>query len=176
MQQITFRDDDVEAGKNIKRLQEIHEVFKETGLTHTIGLVVKDIEKNKPLIKFLTTEPNLQIQFHGYEHIKYKDMTVEEIEKAIRQGLNDIARIFNKSISTFYPPWNETSENLHKAANNVGINVDINCVYAGDFYYRKRPLQRTIYFHHWVQKDIDKMKELLREYKNGEWRIGAPRP
>lgn len=86
--------------------------------------VSKDfIGDNQELIEYLNSIPD-EIALHGLYHSDYSQMTYEQQNEDIGEGLRLLHKLFpEKEIRTFIAPFNHTNEDTYKVCQKYGLRV-----------------------------------------------------
>lgn len=162
---MTFRDDDVSYQTELIWFQQVHNLFKEAIMLHTIALICKDIEKNQELIDFIKKN-NIDVQVHCWEHY---DLTTNHVQANIDLNLcvNKIEEVFGERPTVLYPPWNKTDERLEAIAKDIGLTVSTEKV-SLDQYIRVEGAvkEEVVNFHYWNYEDIIRLEKALEIYNS----------
>ena len=129
-----YRDDDINVYTCVDELKRIHEPFIRHNKIHTVACEMKDLWCNKGLFWFLVTDPNINVELHGWTHEDYsvwdKISLRRELAKARAYWEYNSCRILGrmpfsdlKRITTFFPPWNRVSPNLVDVCNELKLKL-----------------------------------------------------
>lgn len=131
---ILYRDDDVNVHTDFWLFRQINEVFKKVGKDHTIAILMKDFRENYAVWKYITSEPNIVVGLHGWEHKDYSKMPRDEVYYDLKKALDyykeNLTRMYqkkyedfpaNKRIDTFFAPWNRESEIVRSVCGRLGL-------------------------------------------------------
>ena len=127
MSDLLIRDDDPNVYTDAHLFRELHEQFIARGVEHTAAVLMKDLWQNHALFWYLATAPLLNIGLHGWEHKDYSQLPYVDCAVAIMDSLrywNDNATRmvgYAKPITTFFAPWNRSSEQIREACANYGL-------------------------------------------------------
>src|SRR5665213_576524 len=119
---IQWRNDDIQKDTDLKRFKEIHTLFNTYGVQHTIAIIAKDFELNKPLVKYIKSQKNISVQLHCWEHY---DLTTdrERFSIDLPLAIKKVVDIFGKRPTILFPPWNRTSVGINGIASFNGLKV-----------------------------------------------------
>lgn len=165
MSKMIFRDDDPAIqtkGDKLRQFMEVDALFKNYGVTHTIALITRDIEKNTELVDYIKANPHIDVQFHCVDHIDFTH-NQNEVEWQMKTGVDTIERVFGKRPTIWFPPWNKTTEFCNSVAKKLGLKpswVKISL----DQYIRVNGhvAEDTINFHFWHYGDQVNLEQALR--------------
>lgn len=122
-----YRDDDINVYTDAFKFKELHEYFKFKGKRHIAALIMKDLWDNHALFYYLATEPLLKIGLHGWEHKDYSKVgyqkCYDDLKKSIDYWEENSKRMTGnaKKIEIFFAPWNNESEDIKKACEDLGL-------------------------------------------------------
>lgn len=166
-----YRSDDLPQGISIDELVYIQNMFEKKELVHTMSILASQLEKRQDFIHYVRDhEEYIDLAFHGWTHDNYSLLDNDTIKDHIEMSLDAFDEYFNKRPKVWYLPWNgwvkgqgtKNVPRIRKIAKKYGINVDIDCVYIGN-YLKGDKSSNTVYFHYWDKKDIKFLEELLNE-------------
>lgn len=155
-----FRDDDIDVETKLDRFIKIHEIFNKYEITHTIAVITNNIEKRPDLINYIKSQNNIDIQLHCGRHIDHTIDLVDS-ENSLKQGITDIERIFNKTPTIFYPPWNRSNSKVEELCENLGLTVSNNKVSLSQFC--NGIFKPVVNFHFWADECVDLERAILIE-------------
>lgn len=124
---ILFRDDDPNVHTDAHLFRDLHEQFIARGVEHTAAVLMRDLWDNHALFWYLATAPYLTIGLHGWEHKDYSVLSYDECLSDLKRSLaywhEHATRMVGhaKPITTFFAPWNRSSENIRKACTDAGL-------------------------------------------------------
>jgi len=165
---IVVRHDDFDFRMDTLDYINIHEEFIRAGLIETAVLQftqdgrIKNFRQD--LLDYMTTTPNWDFQIHGWEHTKYSEMETDAIIKDIAACICLCQRLFNRTPTVWYPPWNCYSENMKKAADFLGLTISNESYDIGRFIREVGDgtyQGHTVYFHGWNQNEMLKFDDMI---------------
>jgi hypothetical protein len=154
-----FRDDDVSKDTDLKRFKQVHELFNKYAALHTVALICKDIEQNKPLLKYLKYQKNIHVQVHAWEHFNFQT-DLHKLHEQLPQAVELITRHFKKP-TVLFPPWNKSSIGVEKIAWNNGLKVMSDKISLSQ--YLRGVKGDVINFHYWADECKD-LEAALKKY------------
>lgn len=154
-----FRDDDVSKETNLKRFKQIHELFNKYKTIHTVSLICEGIESNKPLLKYLKSQKNIDVQIHAWTHFDFTS-DIKRLYDELPQAIKIIETHFKKP-HTLYPPWNQSNIFVEKAAMTFGLKVSNKKISLSQ--YLKGVRGEVINFHYWSEECND-LEAALKKY------------
>ena len=126
---IILRLDDVKAWQYYDITTDMTSLILSKNMTLTIGVIPKDIEKDKilflPWLNKIKDNPNIEIALHGYLHERseFKNLNEEEATYRIKKGKELLLKYADVVPVTFIPPENEFSDETLDALSNEGFKV-----------------------------------------------------
>jgi len=162
-----IRSDDFDFRMPFEHYQEIHQRFIENGLVETAVIQVTqhgrmmNTEVKKPIIEYLRTAPNWDLQLHGWSHDVYSIKTKDEIYRDLAAALYHFDEWFGRKPSVWYPPWNEKTEAMELAAKSLGLIIDNEAVGIKDFVRQQKPV-RAVYFHSWNRDEMQHFGDMIK--------------
>ncbi len=158
-----WRDDDIQVSTDLKQFILVDEIFKKHKVNHTIAVIAKDIEIHQGLVKYIKKNPHIDVQLHCWEHIRYSDMDL--FKKHLKFGRDSLEEIFEKPVNIWYPPWNETTEDMNKVAKSLGLNPYPQHTTLME-YLKDNGNSRfdTVIFHYWFTGDVVLLDRALELY------------
>lgn len=144
-----WRDDDIGYLTNVDEFIKVHEIFNEHNCIHTIAVLTKDIHRNKPLIDYIKSQKNFDIQVHSYEHIDFAHATEEEIRFQLSKSVDIITNLFGNKPKFFYPTFNSINDDVIRIALSFGLTTSYEK--ASALYYLRHDgniTQNVINFHY----------------------------
>lgn len=166
MSKMIWRDDDPALqtkGDKLRQFIEVNELFKKYGVTHTIALITRDIEKNTELVDYIKANPIIDVQLHCVDHIDFTHAPIERVEWQLKTGADDIERVFGKRPTTWFPTWNKTTETVNKIAAKLSLKVSYKKI-SLDQYIRVNGhvAEDVINMHFWHYGDQINLEQALR--------------
>lgn len=159
-----WRNDDVSHKTEVGQFEEVHKLFKQYTVLHTIAVICKDIEKNPELIKYIN-ENNIDVQVHCWEHKDFTELSDAEIKAQLKQCITAIKKHFKHTPDTFYPPWNKADERVAKIAKGLGLTVSNTKVSLSQYIRTDGDVEeRVINFHSWSLPEIIDLEAALKIY------------
>lgn len=156
-----FRDDDLSKDTDLKKFKAVHELFNKYGVLHTIALICKDIEQNKPLLKYLKSQKNIDVQVHAWEHFNFQT-DLERLHTELPRAVEIITRHFKKP-TILYPPWNKSSIGVERIAWTNGLKVITNKISLSQ--YLRGIKGEVINFHFWAD-EVKDLEAALKKYRS----------
>lgn len=156
-----FRDDDISKDTDLKKFKAVHELFNKYGVLHTVALICKDIEQNKPLLKYLKSQKNIDIQVHAWEHFNFQE-NLERLHTELPQAVEIITKHFKKP-TILYPPWNKSSIGVERIAWTNGLKVITNKISLSQ--YLRGVKGDVINFHFWAD-EVKDLEAALKKYRS----------
>jgi peptidoglycan/xylan/chitin deacetylase (PgdA/CDA1 family) len=154
-----FRDDDVSKDTDLKRFKAIHDLFNKYGVLHTVALICKDVEQNKPLLKFLKSQKNIDVQVHAWEHFNFQT-DLSKLHEQLPLAVELVTKHFNKP-TVLYPPWNKSSIGVERIAWDNGLKVMADKISLSQ--YLRGVKGNVINFHFWAD-ECDDLEAALKKY------------
>ena len=136
-----YRDDDINYLTSADELKRIHEPFACRGVVHTVAVEMYQLWENKSLFHFLATDRFIDIELHGWRHDDYSTWTSKSVRHDLSKAIdywNEHVRDhdFLNTITTFFPPWNKTSQSVVWACRELGLKLSHErSDYAWQFHY-----------------------------------------
>jgi hypothetical protein len=156
-----FRDDDISCDADMKKLKDVHDLFIKYKVLHTVAMITKGIESNKPLLKYLKTQVNngtMDIQVHAFNHF---DFTSDPARLYLELPLaTEIIEKHFKKPFILYPPWNKTDVAVERIAKSNGLAVVAKKISLTQ--YLKGVKGEVINFHFWAPEVKDLEAALLK--------------
>jgi len=176
MPKLIIRSDDWDFRMPPEFYIDVHEKFIKAGLIETACLQFTQHDKLvnfKPeLINYMNTAPNWDFQLHCWCHDKYSEyVDFNYIVRNLAAAIFFCQKLFNHTPTIWYPPWNETTPDMEKAAEIVGLKIDnesndiqkfIREVKAGTF------KGHSVYFHSWKWQEMESFEEMIKLIKEIE--------
>lgn len=159
-----FRDDDISLITNINQFVFVHQIFQRFRVTHTIAVILKDIEKNVELMAYLLSHRDeIDIQLHCWEHVDYNRLIsqADDLTKCVRE----FTATFGNPPATWYPPWNSCDFRTAEVAKGCGLIPRPDKI-SLDQYIRKKGAVKedTINFHYWYEPEVNDLYKALEIY------------
>lgn len=107
---IIWRGDDVQQSSDLKLFKQAHELFIKYNVLHTVALICNEIEKNKPLVKYIKQQvknKSMDVQVHCWNHFEFPKDPVQ-VDKDLPKCIEVIKRLSGKMPDTLYLPWNKS--------------------------------------------------------------------
>jgi peptidoglycan/xylan/chitin deacetylase (PgdA/CDA1 family) len=160
----------------------IHEEFIKAGLVETAVLQFTtwgNLQNFRPeLIEYINSSPNWDFQIHGWQHEEYDKMKYDNIVKELSACIYWTQRLFKKTPTIWFPPWNRRNEVMEKAASFMNLTIDNESYDIAKFV---REVQagiykgHSLYFHGWKADEmvlfyemIECVKKVNAERKNAK--------
>lgn len=162
-----WRDDDPSVLTKIEQFAFCHEIFQKYKVIHTLALIMKDIEKNKDLVRYIkANQKEFDIQLHCWEHFDH-DKNIEEAKFSIGKGKAEIERIFGVTPTIFYPPWNSSNQELSDYCTSIGLTARPDKISISQYIRVKGAVKEdTCNFHYWYEPEVNDLHKALSIYKN----------
>ena len=127
--EIIYRDDDANVYTCPHIFKQLHEKgFVQKQRLHTVAVLMKDLWQNHALFYYLNVAPYLKVELHGWEHKDYSKLSYDEcygdLKKSVEYWNTNATRMMGKpaqKITTFFAPWNHSSDNIKKACKDLGL-------------------------------------------------------
>jgi len=161
--QMIWRSDDIQQSTDLKRFKEIHALFVKYKVLHTISIICKGIEENKPLVKYIKAEVkkgNIDPQIHAWVHYDFTTNT-ENLSEELEWCVYTINKLFGKKPDTLFPPWNRSSPEVEMIAKQHGLKVSNQKISLSNYLNGKEG--DVINFHSWADEVID-LEPALKKY------------
>lgn len=160
-----FRDDDIgfHAGSSekLKQLKRVHNLFNKYGVIHTLAIVTKDIEKDSKLINYINQQKNIDIQLHCHEHFDFQT-DLQKLNDQLPEAVAITKRLFGKTPTVLFPPWNKSSVGIDRIAWRNGLKVATDKISLSQ--YLKGVKGNVVNFHYWSDECRD-LEAALIKYK-----------
>lgn len=171
---IIWRDDDIAFAHTYHQTQhldqeeifyrfcEVDKLFKKHNVSHTIAVIAKDIDKAEILVEYIKANKHIDVQLHCWEHLHYPHH-LDLFEEHLMLGVEKLQKVFNKQITTFYPPYNDV---VSKMINICKANkIELSYSKMDLQQYLKGMDRNIINFHYWSDECKD-LETALIKYKN----------
>lgn len=136
MKTITWRDDDPALqtrGQKFEQFVAFHENFQKYGVLHTIALITRNIEQNKPLVNYINQHRSeFDVQLHCVDHIDFTN-SHDQVEWQLKTGADDIERVFGKRPAIWFPTWNKTDQFCNSIAKKLGLEPSWKKISVGQY-------------------------------------------
>lgn len=132
--QLVFRYDDFvlksdSLNEGVVRLFQKHHIPLVLGVIPYNSSEKQILEENYPVLQLLkvgVSNHTIEIALHGLNHIniskgEFGNVAIEEQNRRIHKGKNQLDSIFKTKIVTFIPPWNTYDANTLEVIDNNGI-------------------------------------------------------
>jgi peptidoglycan/xylan/chitin deacetylase (PgdA/CDA1 family) len=156
-----FRDDDISKDTDLKKFKAVRDLFNKYGVLHTVALICKDIEQNKPLLKYLKSQKNIDVQVHAWEHFNFQT-DLPKLHEQLPLAVELVTKHFNKP-TVLYPPWNKSSIGVERIAWDNGLKVMADKISLSQ--YLRGVKGNVINFHYWAPECSD-LEAALKKYVN----------
>ncbi len=162
---IVFRDDDAGADTvkdRFKKFKQVHALFVKYGVLHTVSLICKDVEKNKPFVKFLKAQAEngtAEVQIHCWEHYDFTENQTL-LMKDLPKCKEIIQRLFGITPTILYPPWNKADGFVWGTAAKFGLTVSTKKMSLSG--YLRGHEESVINLHSWHDECIDLEPALIK--------------
>lgn len=165
---VIYRNDDVSWKTDLTQFAEVHKLFKEYIVLHTVALICKDIHKNPELIKFINAN-NIDVQIHCWEHIDFPD-NYKKMETDLPKCIEVIKKHFRHPAITVYPPHNKSDKKVEAIAAKFGLKVSNQKVSLSQYIrfegepWPHEETERVINWHSWSLPELLVLEEALKLY------------
>jgi len=160
-----FRDDDIQKGTNIERFIMVDNLFIKHKVIHTIAVITEDLGYNHNLVDYINKHSHIDVQLHCHTHIDFSIANENELRKQFENGLYILKECFKVKPTTFYPPWNRSSELCEKVALDYNLIVSNQKISFETYITRAgKGEDKTINFHYW-HDDLNVIECGIRIYK-----------
>ncbi len=151
---IVFRYDDYTAASSLEIEKKLFKIFEKYKIVITIGVVpfvtkghyhdpneTESVSFSKDKTQFLIDSIStgcVDVALHGYNHksqgsdllhSEFAGRAIDDQNSFIKEGKDELFKLFNVNVNTFIPPWNT----YDKATINCLIKNDINCISANRY-------------------------------------------
>jgi hypothetical protein len=158
-----FRDDDIGFHPDkLKQFKDVHSLFNKYGVTHTIAIITKDIEKDKKLISYINKQTNIDVQLHCHEHFDFTT-DLKKLGDQLPEAVAITQRLFGKTPTILYPPWNRSNIGVERIAWYSRLKVSNQKISLSQYLSGVRG--SVINFHYWSD-ECDQLEEALKKYKS----------
>jgi peptidoglycan/xylan/chitin deacetylase (PgdA/CDA1 family) len=149
--------------------------FKEYNYPCTLAILEEGIDKEPEWVQYIKdNQYRYEIELHGREHIKYGNLTEEELIDDLFWAKKRIETEFGIKVSTWYVPFGRKGRNQYaqKVCDMMGIKLGIpeTKVDSGRWLYgyqkNKQIPFNHINFHYWHEdqnKEVEKIIKILCE-------------
>lgn len=161
-----YRDDDISVHTDLSLFKKFHEAFMRNNEIHTCAIIARDIWKNRELTHYLETQPLLDLQYHGLDHIDYSKISEKECYEQLKEGKEYLEEKLHRRIKVFYPPWNIEDQMVRSVCDRLGLKYDNRRVEARD--YLNGAAGERVNLHYWQDQDI--IEEVLNKHRKSEAR------
>lgn len=173
-----IRSDDFDFRLSPDEYIENHEKFIKAELTETAVIQftqhgnIPDYSKIQKLFEYMKTTPYWDIQLHGWAHEMYGELPYGEVYKQLAASLYMMDKLFGIKPTVWYPPWNNTSPEMEKAASEFGLKVNAESHDISSFIREMKDGDfkgNVVYYHLWNYTEaaqIDDMIKYAKEYEN----------
>jgi hypothetical protein len=128
---IRVRDDDIlvhsSSGHNpVERFKKVHDIIVAGGALHVPAILTLQIQKFEPAIQFIKEETDIgrmEPQWHGWDHLDYKDIKYDQICWDIAKSQILFVKWFGVRFTKFYTPWGANADHIKKACEDHGIEM-----------------------------------------------------
>jgi len=161
-----FRDDDISAITKLEQFRFVHEIFIFFGVTHTLAIIAKDIERNENLVRYINDhKKELDLQLHCYEHFDHSKSDSLMVTASLNFGRNKIEKVFGETPTIFFPPWNAVNPDLYISCKILGLECKPEKI-SLDQYIRKNGdvSEDVINFHYWHEPEVNDLYRALKIY------------
>lgn len=160
MNNLVWRDDDINVKTDLKQFKQVHSLFLKYKVLHTVSLICKDIEQNKPIVKYLQKEKFIDVQIHAWDHYDFTK-NIAQLREDLPKCIEVITRLFGKAPTVLYPPWNKSGADVEVAARFNKLRVSNQKISLEQ--YLKGVRAETINFHHWAP-ECELLEPALQKY------------
>lgn len=183
MNNLIIRHDDFDFRLTPNEYIEIHEQFIKADLVETA--VIQFTQDNRlssisdELVNYMLNSSHWDFQLHGWAHTHYDELKYDYIVRDMSAAIFWCKRIFGKTPTIWFPPWNCMSREMELAAEVVGLRIDNESNDIAKFI-RETEVEvgrngvwqgRSVYFHGWKSDEMKlfpRMLELANQVKLNE--------
>jgi len=111
-------------GKEEKQLKKYINWAKDADVYVTLAILCKDLEKYPELMKWLVEQEDIGFDLHGWEHVRYDKMNLDDIVSHLDQA---IAWMDDNGFGVPFrwaTPWGADSWDMQRAAKEVGLVIE----------------------------------------------------
>ncbi|MBO8158314.1 MAG: polysaccharide deacetylase family protein [Thermosyntropha sp.] len=98
------------------------EIFDKKGVKVTFFVTGKWAKKNQELLKKMSDKGH-SIQNHGYEHVHFNSLSIEESVEQIKKAEKIIYEITGRKTKFFASPYGEQSHKILTAVSSIGYDL-----------------------------------------------------
>ena len=167
-----FRDDDIgletqaEAWR-FERFIAVHELFKEFKVTHTIAIMMNDLDQATELLAYLKQPENakwLSLQLHCWTHDDFTTLEHRDLLLQFSKSFLQFITCFNTKPAIWYPPYNATNKECNKIAGDFGLIARPDKITLEQYIRCDGDVKEdTINFHYWAD-DLSLIRNALEIY------------
>lgn len=173
---LIIRHDDYDFRLSTEQYMAIHEEFERNGLKETVAIQPTQwgrlANPSEEIINYLNEHFNLgcmELALHGWGHFYYDEMEYDFIVRDLLAAKKWCLQRFNREPVVWYTPWNCMSNNMERAAQEVGMTISNE---SNDIWRFIREAEvgkfsgETMYFHGWKADEMalfPRMLELAKE-------------
>jgi peptidoglycan/xylan/chitin deacetylase (PgdA/CDA1 family) len=165
---LRIRHDDFDFRMDTQDYINIHEEFIKHGLVETAVLQFTtdgNLKDFKPeLITYMNERPNWDFQIHGWAHEEYDKMTYDQIVKDLASCIHFTRKLFYRTPTIWFTPWNRRNETMEKAAAYMGLEISNESYDIARFIREVKEgiyTGSTLYFHGWNHNEMEYFQEML---------------
>lgn len=163
-----FRDDDISYVTDLIRFRMVDSIFQQYQVPHTIAVITFDMYKRPDLIEYILKNPHIDVQLHCVDHKDFTLLPESELRYQFEIGIKDIQFLFEKTPTTWYPPWNRTNEQVNTIARSYGLTPSWEKISLSPYVQAQghMPGAEVINFHYWADQECQFLHPALEYYKN----------
>lgn len=161
---IVWRNDDISQWTKLDEFRRVHEIFIKYNVVHTLAVICRDLEKHTELIKYLNSQPLLDMQFHCLDHFHYPH-NKSIMDEQFSEGVKVFERVFNKKPTVWFPPFNDTDVHCADAAAKYGMKTSYQKVSLKYYIDNKGDVMfPVVNFHSWYEMEQMLLEPALKIY------------
>ena len=102
------------------------EVFREKNASVTLGIIAGFFGKDLEIVNYTKIgvgEGLFEPSIHGWSHVSYPDLSLEEQTSSISNASSVLDRIYHTKPNVFIPPYNEFNNDTLRVLSQLGIEI-----------------------------------------------------
>ena len=126
-------------------------------------------------VSYIKEHPEWHVQCHGNHHVRYNELSPDEIRKELAVAKTTIERTFGVQVTEYYPPFNKYNGTTQRIAAELGMDERRRIRKSG--HYKNNP-QNCVQcdFHYWAKDALLALQmHLYYTMKPPTFIVGAPR-
>ena len=102
------------------------EVFREKNASVTLGILVENFGEDLEIVNYTKIgvgEGLFEPSIHGWSHVSYPNLSLEEQTSSISNASSVLDRIYHTKPNVFIPPYNEFNNDTLRVLSQLGIEI-----------------------------------------------------